>query len=210
MADFWPTVDDLSLSPYIMRVLTVDEVGGATTALDSAKAAIENYTRQTFEQVTETLTVDGSGTPIIALPSLHVSAVTSVAIGSTVLVPDVDYDWFSHGVLRCLQWPGVSVSDWGSSVVGSRAFSTVAIWPAKPRLLTVNLTHGYVTLPADVFAVCLSVAGRIFNNPQGVLRDKEEVAGVYLRDTQYARTSVSELTDGEKAQMERYKPLVAA
>lgn len=79
---------------------------------------------------TETLTVDGSGGTIQPLPTLHVVAVDAVE-NDGVAVADVE--WSESGFLR-------------------------GRWTSKLRGVTVTLTHGYVTWPAEIEACAARLA----------------------------------------------------
>lgn len=75
--------------------------------------------------VTETITVDSDGGPLLVLPSLRVVDVTSVSIaGAEVAAPA----WSSHGVIR-------------------------GCWPAGQRNVAVTLAHGFDRAPAGLVAL---------------------------------------------------------
>jgi len=93
---------------------------------------------------TETLTLDGPGTRTLLLPSLHVTEITSVVNEGTELDTDA-YDWSDAGIVELRH-------GWFSR---------------RLRGLTVTLTHGYDTMPADVAAVIAQIDGTGFG-PQAV------------------------------------------
>lgn len=88
-------------------------------------------------QETVALTLDGPGTRVLLLPSLHVTDVVSVTEDSTTLTPDTDYTWSESGALR-----------------------RSSCWPDQYRVITVEFTHGYETWPLDVQAVIDRLAAR--------------------------------------------------
>ena len=65
------------------------------------------------------LRLDGSGSRIQRLPSLHVTAIATLNDNGVDLIPDVDFDWSENGVLERGRW--------------SR----------KRRGITVTFTHGH-------------------------------------------------------------------
>lgn len=89
-----------------------------------------------------TLTLDGSGTSMLVLPSLHVTAVGSVTVEGVALEAG-SYRWSEAGLLV--------------RVAGR--------FPCKPRSVEVAFTHGYDTMPADVQAVIDAVAARVLSTP---------------------------------------------
>jgi hypothetical protein len=76
-----------------------------------------------------------------------VTAVTSIVEEGTTLTVVTDFDWTSYGKL----------------------IRVYRRWTSKPRAVVVTFTHGYATAPDDVKGVCLSLAGRLYENP-GSLR----------------------------------------
>lgn len=91
---------------------------------------------------TETLTLDGPGGTLLVLPSLRVSAVTSLADNGTQLDP-AGFAWSAAGVVR----------------------RTGNTWAEALRGITVTLTHGYPDMPLDVTAVIERLAARAQDGP---------------------------------------------
>lgn len=82
-------------------------------------------------------TVDGDGSEVLAVPSLHLRAVNSVTVdGSSVDLAD-------------LEW-----SEAGYLVNRNR-------WPRKLRSVVVNGDHGYDPVPAEIVTVACSMASRL-------------------------------------------------
>lgn len=117
-----------------------------------AQAALEDWTAEVrgfcgwhvTPSVTETITVDGSGRGLIMLPSLHVTAVTSVTEDGVALLP-ADYTWNAAGCL---------------ARVGTRFWSTAA------SSVTVTFTHGHASAP-DLARVIKAAATRGQDSPNG-------------------------------------------
>lgn len=113
-------------------------VDGATSQ-QRADAAIRAYCGWHIAPVvTETLTVDGSGTSVLLLPTLHIASVASVLELGIALVDGTGYEWSVAGLLCKQQW--------------SR-------WTDRPRGVVVELTHGYATVPVDLAGVSATLAG---------------------------------------------------
>lgn len=105
-----------------------------------------------FGEVTETLTVDGSGSPTLHLPTLRVTAIDAVAedswdggqIFSHDLEDQVDFTWSSTGVVE------------------KRAGS----WTCERRGVRVTFTHGFETADA-LLGVVVAAAVRHAGAPDG-------------------------------------------
>lgn len=94
-------------------------------------------------------TLDGNGTALAFLPSLHVTDVSAVVVtnadGTTytaVLGPDGDVTWGENGVLT---W--VSCNNGGA-------------WPEGQRNIAVTYSGGYDPTPADLAAALASIGKR--------------------------------------------------
>lgn len=123
--------------------------------------------------------IRGTGTPILLLPSLFVTAVDSVSDDGTPQVIEDDYTWSPAGVLTR---PGR--------------------WSTK--LITITYTHGYTAVPPEVTAVVQAVAQRAVDNPGSLVRN---VVGPFA--PAYSATGANEsaalaLLDAEKAILSRY------
>ena len=116
----------------------------ATQALNFASKAIRTHCGWNISQETVTGKVlDCDGSRSIWLETLLLTAVGSVVENGVTLTVLSDYDWTSYGrLLRAGRWPN------------------------QARSVAVTYTHGYVTDPDDVKAVCLAAAGRRYQNPE--------------------------------------------
>lgn len=88
----------------------------------------------------ETLTLDGSGSCTLLLPSLHVTSIVSITESGTLL-DAADYAWSASGVVE--------------RVAPGRA------WSALPRSIVIELEHGWSTPPPDVAAIVQQLASRL-------------------------------------------------
>lgn len=84
---------------------------------------------------TETLTINGVDGPKLLLPTLKVTAITSISENGVVLSPAA-YVWSESGMVEKL---------WGW-------------WTWKPRAIQVTLTHGYDQCPLGVREVVRHLA----------------------------------------------------
>ncbi len=137
-AEFQTYLDDTSLSTE-----------RAELVLAGVDALVRAFTRQHLEEVTDdVVSLDGTGSDVLLLPELPVTAVTAIVDedDSSTLVEDTDYRWWNNGIIRRL---------------------TGDVWVAHPRRWTVTYTHGYATIPAGIKHVILRVAARVAVNPTG-------------------------------------------
>jgi hypothetical protein len=85
-------------------------------------------------EVTETLTRDGSGGPIIVLPTLRLVDLVSITNDGTALT---DPEWSASGMVYAGCW---------------------ARWTPKFRGVVAEITHGYEEWPAELLAVMTEMA----------------------------------------------------
>lgn len=131
----------------------------AILALDGASAQIRDDVGWSITAETGvSLTLDGTGERSLWLPTLYLTDVVSVVEDGVPLTVVDDFDWTSYG----------------------RLIRVGGCWPDKPRSVVVTIDHGYpadspkVVKPRDI---CLSLAGRMVDNPSGLLRSST-VGGV--------------------------------
>ena len=111
-----------------------------------------------YPSITETvadLRIGSRG--IIGLPSMHVTAVASVAFqnrgGDLVVVDPVNYTWFDYGVIESSSAVG---GDWSGFYYGPGGWASVP--GAQFGFATVTFTHGYAAVPDDVKSVVYELA----------------------------------------------------
>lgn len=129
-----------------------------------------------------TLTLDGLGNTVQVLPSLHVTAVTSVTDDGTLLVADTDYTWSEDGALT-----RADVCRWGA------------------RKIEVAFTHGYTDPPAEVTAVVQAVAQRAVDNPGSKPRQQVGPFADTFSQSGFNQAPALTLLDAEKAILDRYR-----
>ena len=191
---------ETELEAYTGATIATDR---ATILLDMATGAIQAYTNQTLSLVSShTITLPGNFGHLLTLPERPVTAVTSVTLGDTALVVDVDYVWDGKdglyrgtkvdGILS-VNGPDYLIDGWGD-------------WGGPGAVVSVVYVHGFSTIPNDIKGVCLALAARSLSSPDGV---NSESVGSY--SVSYSRTggAVSLLAE-EKALLDRYRRKVYA
>jgi hypothetical protein len=124
-------------------------------ASDEVRAA----TGRSFDAVTSTVDVDGSGTAALLLPDPPVTDVISVVadpLGAADTIAPAAYEWSRTGILRLL--PG-----WG-------------FFARRYGFYRVTYAHGFAEIPGVVTEVVLRMAARTMSNPEGL---KQEALGRY-------------------------------
>lgn len=106
--------------------------GVDSDAADAASAAVRSYCGwHIAPTTTQMLTLDGSGSSTLILPTLYLTAVTDVT-NDGVAVDDVE--WSQAGFARLYRWS------------------------CRLRGVTATITHGYDQCPAEVAAVVVALA----------------------------------------------------
>lgn len=84
----------------------------------------------------EDVVLDGSGTPVVMLPTLHLTALADVTDDGTVVDSP---EWSAAGMVRK---------------------STYGYWSHKFRSFTATMTHGYAECPGELLGVIAEAASR--------------------------------------------------
>ena len=127
----------------------------------------------------------GKGGSTLLLPSLHVTAVSSVGDAGTELLAETDYTWSTAGVIT-------RAGHWSHEVV------------------EVTFTHGYPTPPPEVTAVVQAVAQRAVDNPSSLVRRQVGPFADTYSTTGSNQVATLALLDSEKETLRRYRiPTVA-
>ena len=126
MSSPWPTTTDL----------TKYQSGDAQMSLDMAIDAIKGYCGWHIAPSIEAeITIDGSNHFEQPLPTLHLTALTSVTEDG-VAIDLTNVDWSESGVMT----------------------KRSGFWTYKKSGLVVNMTHGYDEIPMDLMGVALGIA----------------------------------------------------
>ncbi len=167
------------LATYMQRDLSAAETATAELVLDLVSGAIRAYTGQTISTATSTakrLKVRGTKVRLPQRPVTAVSAVTSTATPAVA----VAYTWDGFGSIELDTYEHASV--------------------------LVTYAHGYATIPDDIRAITLQVAGRSFGTTPDTTGVQSESIGGYSYSTgaATAQGAVGFLA-GERAVLDRYK-----
>lgn len=189
-----PFATEAELEAYTGTSVATDR---ARLLLDMASGAIRAYTNQTISQATTTAVMPGNHSEKLVLPERPVTSVTSVTIGATSLAADTDYVWDgAHTLYRgsrvdgvlSVNGPDYLINGWGD-------------WGGPGAQVTVVYTHGFAVIPNDVKGVCLALAARSLQSPDGV---NSETVGSY--SVSYSRTGGAvSLLDEERRLLDRYR-----
>lgn len=146
MAAFASTTD---LEDYLQVTFDAADNVRAAKLLDHASAVIRRTARQDFDFTSnDAITLQPTGTKILLLPQLPVTAVGSVVMDGITLVDDIDYRvTLPAGIIKHLR------KRW-----------------TKP--VDVVYSHGYSTLPEDLKAICVEMSARAWTNPRGVISEQ--------------------------------------
>jgi hypothetical protein len=165
------------LAAYLQQDI---DTASATIARTMATGVITGYTNQLIESATYTHLLPINADRTLRLPQRPVTAVTSVTVDGSALTVDTDWDWNGYGDLIVLDgWSPSNEDEWQATVV---------------------YTAGHATVPDDITAVALSVAGRLFNATPGLV---SEAIDDYR--AQYAAGAAVGLLDHEKQILRKYK-----
>lgn len=126
-------------------------VSADTPGLDSvvsrAQDAVLSYCQwHVAPEIRETLTLDGSGTRLLQIPSLRVAEVVSITEDGKE-IPQEHYDWSAAGLVS-LRHPG-------------------RVWSDRYRSIEITLRHGFDRLPPELETVILGIALRASASPLG-------------------------------------------
>jgi hypothetical protein len=174
------TVADLEKS--VQR--SVDPEAGRL-ALESASGLVRDYCGWAISRTTETFTVDGSGTTLLSLPTLHLVDVSAVRMGGAELAASPT------------GWTGPEEYSWSARGQLYRAYG----WPDIFRHIEADVTHGYDVIPDAVRAVVLGLAGATAFNPGGSVLASKTVGAV----THTFRDAPGELTSLQVFQLSGYR-----
>lgn len=140
------------LSGYLKRGFYDFDAYTAQLCLDGACGAVVEYCGWHIAPViSETVTVDGTGTLIQTLPTLNLLSLDSVDENGLSL--NVDHiDWSANGIMEKRRGNG---------------------WTARRRGIIAGITHGYASTPGWVTTLICAVAGRAFDTPLGRMQETD-------------------------------------
>jgi hypothetical protein len=135
---------------YLKRDLDEFDAYSAQQLLDGAAAAVVEYCGWHIAPVlTETVTVDGSGTRIQPLPTLNLISLDAVAERGRPHDPGW-IDWSVNGLLEK---------------------RSGGMWTARRRGVVAEITHGYAATPGWLLTLICALAGRAYITPAGIAQE---------------------------------------
>jgi hypothetical protein len=164
---------------YLQR----DVEGDVTTLLDMVSGVVRAYCGWHVAPVREAdeVTVDGSGTRQLALPTLHLLDVAAITEDGATVDP-----------------AGVQFSEAGY-------LWRPECWTRALRGVTATIDHGYDPVPPEVVAVVLALAARLVNNPTGAATWTRTI-GPFTTTINYGTSwSGAALSTTEQFILDRYK-----
>ena len=178
-----PFISPQDVVNYLGRGTATDP--GLLIATDSACDMVRTLSNRLFNRGTTTLTLDGSGTDALPLPSVFLpvnSAGTVVVNGGTV----TDYMLNGNSIL----------------LRGTAGVYPRTTWPEGRQNVTVTIDHGYTDadLPRDVRMVALAIATRLV--VQGPASE-ETVGAVRVK---YG-VNATDVTTGERLILQKYRQI---
>lgn len=126
----------------------------ADLALAGASGLVRRHAGWPISESTETLTRLGGGSVVLGLPTLMLTAVTEVRVGTEVI---------AAAELAAAGYMGAEEYTWTPEGQLIRP----AGWPRLAQVQA-DCTHGYDPVPDDVRLVTLTLAGRLLANPEAL------------------------------------------
>lgn len=168
--------DLTDLAAYLQQDI---DTATATVVRTMATGIVTGYTNQLIETATYTHLLPISAACTIRIPQRPVTAVTSVTVDGTALTSGTEWDWDGYSDTIALDgWSPDNEDEWQATVV---------------------YTAGYATVPDDITAVALDLAGQLYSRSPGVTAESIDDYRV-----QYATADVG-LSDNHTRILRKYK-----
>lgn len=133
----------------------------------------------------DTVLLDGPGSGVLLLPSLHVVSVTSIYENSDLVEP-TDYEWSATGVVR-----RTYADQW--------RVDRQPRWTNRLRGISVTFVHGYAEMPLDLQQVVDSLSASMQSTERGLVsKTIGPFSESYGSDPTY-------LADGDRALLGLYR-----
>lgn len=135
------------LASYLQKDL---DTATATLVIEKASAMFAREADTAFESISTTWTTTATGSCYLDLPFRPVTAVSTVRVN------------------------GITITGWvlrSGSLYRLAGFGWWGMFP--PEEVQVDLTYGYATVPDDVKAAVLEIAGQAYDVPLGVVASEQ-------------------------------------
>lgn len=158
------------------------DTANATFLIAMVSAAVRAYCGWHIAgEVTEEITVNGSGAQLLALPTLHLTDVTTVTENADP-VDLAGVSWSTAGYL------------WREGC-----------WTRALRGVIATITHGYEDVPLEIVAVICGVTSRAYVSPDGVVRAQTGPFSVTYSQTAFNQAGGIAFTEAERWALDRYR-----
>lgn len=139
--------DPMALSVKLRIPFDAAKYAAAHDAIEDATAEIRAYCRQHFSLVEDDVVeLRGTDGRRLRLPQRPVQDVTEVLVNGEEFIEEEDFRRVRDTLFRFDGWGG------------------------DDGLVVVTYTHGYEEIPREIEKVCLSLAMRLFSNPEGIMQ----------------------------------------
>lgn len=187
-----PLANAADLAVRLGRSFTSAEQAQAQALLEEASATIRSYTRQDLDRVTTTDELPGTWSRRLVLPQRPVHSVLLVVIDGLAVT-----DWERVGAVlyRSGGW-GRRHREYVDNLYGR-----LWMWQqtSTPARVVVTYEHGYDQTPADLKAVCVAKAARLWANPTGA-------NSLRIGDYAASHNHGADFTRDELRILNRYRP----
>lgn len=167
----------------------------ADALLTTASGVIQDIVKQDLSLVTDdTITIPGTTDERILLPERPVVSVASVELDGTPLVEGSS--WYLDGD-EIVRIPASLTLGVGGLLDTEFVFPLGTGFGWEEQTLTIVYTHGYVTVPETVKAICLEMCVRVWVNPGSVARATVGDTATVYDNMRFSPTGILP-TDDEK------------
>jgi hypothetical protein len=181
-------IDSDELGDFLRLEIEPDDAG-ADIACDIASEVVRAKLRQTVTLVEDdVLRIEGSFADRVRLPERPIVDVSSVTIDGAELPPS------SYNVIGDELVLAADVETWASITIPEGGFG------GRRSVLEIVYSHGYAVVPADIKGLALAIAGRTYQNPQGVSSE-----GILSYRVSYGDAETFPLLPHEEAVVSRYR-----
>lgn len=166
-----------------LNITTINSDTLISSLITSASAYIDNWTGRTFSTATKTFSVNGNGSPIMMVKYYPITAVSAVSVDG------VSYS-ASNGTSA-----GYLFDDTTVYLIGAQFNKGI-------QNVTITLTHGYATIPADIKQVVIELVGKKVKETDRIGIQSKNLAGETIT------FDISDLKEDNKKVLNNYNRVV--